>query len=182
MTDARMPERWLSDRRLLRLSDAAYRLHLTGLLWSVANRTDGEIPEEDLPLLTRVDAGRTDELERAQLWQRTADGWRLVDFEATQTSAHELAVLENNRRREREKKARQRARARDTNRDDPEGLSPGTALGQDRQDRPGRDRKTSATLCETCDGEMSADAVAAGWTSHPACDQPAWPPVRQVSA
>ena len=46
MTDARMPERWLSDRRLLRLSDAAYRLHLTGLLWSVANRTDGEVANQ----------------------------------------------------------------------------------------------------------------------------------------
>jgi hypothetical protein len=39
MTDARFPERWLNDRRLLRLSDAAFRLFVISLTWSVSNRT-----------------------------------------------------------------------------------------------------------------------------------------------
>ena len=40
MTDARLPERWLNDRRLQRHSADHYRAFVNALLWSVANRTD----------------------------------------------------------------------------------------------------------------------------------------------
>jgi hypothetical protein len=38
MTDARFPERWLQDRRVLRLSDVGFRLFTLSLAWSVSNR------------------------------------------------------------------------------------------------------------------------------------------------
>ena len=51
MTDARFPERWLNDRRVLRLPDDAFRLFVLSLAWSVANRTDGVLKDDDLPLI-----------------------------------------------------------------------------------------------------------------------------------
>jgi len=53
VTDARFPERWLNDRRVLRLSDPAFRLFVIPLTWSVSNRTDGDLYDDDLRL-TRV--------------------------------------------------------------------------------------------------------------------------------
>jgi hypothetical protein len=51
MTDARFPERWLNDRRVLRLPDDAFRLFVLSLAWSVANQTDGRIYDEDQALV-----------------------------------------------------------------------------------------------------------------------------------
>jgi hypothetical protein len=41
VTDARFPDRWLSDKRIQRLSDGHFRSFITSLVWSVTNRTDG---------------------------------------------------------------------------------------------------------------------------------------------
>jgi hypothetical protein len=68
MTDARFPERWLNDRRLLRLSDAAFRLFVVSLTWSVSNRTDGELDASDLALMPGIDPTAAGELARAGLW------------------------------------------------------------------------------------------------------------------
>lgn len=129
MTDARFPERWLSDRRVLRLSPLAFRLFALGLLWSVSNRTDGRIEAADLPLVPGASDGLVAELVAAGLWAVVPEGWIIPEFGSTQTSRHELEVLENARRREREKKARQRG-SRGTVPGDknsrPEGLSRGT--------------------------------------------------------
>lgn len=54
MTDARFPERWLNDRRVMRLSPDAFRTFVIALTWSVANRTDGVITDDDMPFLPGV--------------------------------------------------------------------------------------------------------------------------------
>jgi hypothetical protein len=160
MTDTRFPERFITDRRIRRLSDPAHRLYVNAMVWSVVNRTDGVIYDDDLPLIPDVDQASADELIKAELWRRDKDRWRIVDFAATQTSKHELEVLENVRRREREKKARQRAAAaaedesRTVPRDVPSGLSPGTAQeGQEGKDRhlEGELAGTSPAACTACD-------------------------------
>lgn len=110
MTDARYPERWLSDRRLLRLGDRDHRAFITTLAWSVSNRTDGLIEHEDLALVPGAHVESAAALVAAGLWATCPQGWRISVFAGTQTSAHELEVLENGRRREREKKARQRGK------------------------------------------------------------------------
>jgi len=139
VTDARFPERWLNDRRISRLSDPAFRLHVTALVWSVGNRTDGVIDDSDLTLIPRVDTARVAELDKAGLWRRERDYWVIVDFDGSQTTSNELAMLDNLRRRERDKKARQRARPKPS--EDVPGDSPGDGpqglhrTGQDRTDQ-----------------------------------------------
>jgi hypothetical protein len=101
MTDARLPERWLNNRRLLRLSDEDFRSFVMALVWSVSNRTDGRVEPEDLALIPTFTVGAPDALVNAGLWTRLDYGWRIDDFLETQTSKHDLEVLENNRRRDR---------------------------------------------------------------------------------
>lgn len=110
MTDARLPERYLMDRRVMRLSDTAFRSFVVSMLWSVSNRTDGEVLPEDFTLIPGFGSANVTTLEAAGLWTRRGPGWLIVDFASTQTSRHDLEVLESARRRDREKKARQRAR------------------------------------------------------------------------
>jgi hypothetical protein len=134
MTDARIPERWLNDRRLLLLSDAAFRLHITGLVWAVSNRTEGVIDEADLPLVPRVDPGLTAELEKVGLWEREGSGWVLVEFDNTQTSRAQLEGLDHRRKQDRERAKRYRDNrktpsdsSRDSSRDDKGQARPGQA-------------------------------------------------------
>lgn len=115
MTDARHPERWLSDRRLLRLSDAHFRSFAMALLWSVSNRTDGVIDPDDLPLIPNFAKDSVKSFIGAGLWeprQGAGRGWQIADFETTQTTSAQLRHLEDKRAKEREKKATQRATAK----------------------------------------------------------------------
>jgi hypothetical protein len=138
MTDARFPERWLQDRRVLRLSDVGFRLFTLSLAWSVSNRTDGVLYDDDLALIMSVDPARSGELEKADLWRREKDHWLIVDFADTQTSRHDLDVRDNARRREREKKARQRGKRPSPDSDVP-GDSPSGRSLRTAQDRKGQD-------------------------------------------
>lgn len=145
MTDARVPEAWLNDRRVQRLSDPAFRLFILALTWSVSNRTDGLIDPDDVRLVPGVEPGYAAELERSGLWERQKDSWLIVDFARTQTSRHQLEVMEDARRKEREKKARQRAsraavplgRPRRTTPGKSPGTSPGTPPGDVARDGTG---------------------------------------------
>lgn len=108
MTDARFPERWLNDRRVLRLPDDAFRLFVMSLAWSVANQTDGRIYDEDLALIPASTTG-SGQLAKSGLWERVADYWLITVFEDTQTTRADLEALARGRRAARDKKRRQRA-------------------------------------------------------------------------
>lgn len=109
VTDVRLPEKWLNDRRLVKLSDPAYRLFVASLLWSVTNRTDGMIETADLPTIPHVDTSHVSELVAGRLWRDISGGWVIADYSATQTARGELERLETIRRGDRERKARERA-------------------------------------------------------------------------
>src|SRR4051812_31497744 len=126
MTDARLPERWLNDRRVIRLTDGAFRTFVTSLVWSVANRTDGVIDPDDLDLVHGASRDKVPELVAAGLYEPAGSVHLIVDFAATQTSRDQLLILENVRRQEREKKARQRARKSEESEHLSPGMSPGT--------------------------------------------------------
>ena len=143
--DARMPERYLVDRRIVRLTDAQRSSYLMATLWSVSNRTDGRIERADLALIPTFDQGSVDALVRAGLWERDAssDAWLIDDYMTTQTSRADFEVLENARRADREKKRRQRAaKAESDSRGASPGHVPGDSTGKDRQ---GKDRQGQAS-------------------------------------
>jgi hypothetical protein len=147
MTDARMPERWLTDRRLTRLDDEHFVSYVYALMWSVSNRTDGLIEPEDLPLIPRFAKGSPKVLVPAGLWTPLDHGWIIADFMVTQTSKSELEVLENMRGREKRKKARQRAAKAaenptgdgDVPGDSPGGRSRGTTQARQGKARQGQE-------------------------------------------
>ena len=112
MTDARYPEAWLNDRRVVRLSDAAHRLFVTTLAWSASNRTDGFLESADLPLIHGVDPSCADELVAAGLWKPVSGGWLICDFAKTQATRAQLEGLDHKRHMDRERQARKRRRDR----------------------------------------------------------------------
>ncbi len=154
MTDARYPDRWLSDRRFQRLSDSHHRAYINALTWSVSNRTDGVIEPDDLDLIPQFDKTAVRAFMAAGLWSLREDhgrGWQITDFAATQTTAAEIRHLEDKRAKERMKKARQRAASKaeveeaaaspDVVPGDFPGEVPADCTGKDRQgkDRQGRE-------------------------------------------
>ena len=109
MTDARYPSRWLSDLRLVLLSDSHHRAFVTSLVLAVENRTDGLLTPEALRVLPGFDPTAPAALAAAGLWTEVASGWLVADFDATQTSAAQLEAADEARRKARDKKRRQRA-------------------------------------------------------------------------
>jgi hypothetical protein len=101
MTDARMPERWLNDRRFRskRLSDAGYRSYMNALVWSVANRTDGVIERGDLEDIPDFNPAVVPELMGDDLWEPlgVGDSWHISDFDTTQTGRDLLESAANYR-------------------------------------------------------------------------------------
>lgn len=151
MTDARIPERWLNDRRFARLGHEPFHLYILAITWSVANRTDGVIESDDLDLIAAWATGKPIELlVNAGLWTEEVEGkrWLITDYSGTQTSSHDLQVLDNARRHEREKKARQRAHQRGDHSlcrpDTCSALSPGTSAGTSPRTALGQDRTGQA--------------------------------------
>src|SRR4051812_26062008 len=174
MTDARLPERWLNDRRVIRLTDGAFRTFVTSLVWSVANRTDGVIDPDDLDLVHGASRDKVPELVAAGLYEPHGSVHLIVDFTATQTSRDQLLRLENVRRQEREKKARQRARKSEESEHLSPGMSPGTpSPGTVPGDRTGQDRQDRQALTGA---PILQEGDAAG--SGAALDDCDWPPVR----
>ncbi|BDI23544.1 hypothetical protein [Herbiconiux sp. L3-i23] len=134
------------DRRLRKLSPVDFRSYVMALIWSVSNRTDGEVEPGDLLLIPQFNPDSPPALVREGLWAEEGKAWRIVDFGRDQSSRHELEVLDNVRRADREKKRRQRAAAKKdaVPGDVPRDMSPGTAQeGQDRTGRTGRDSEAS---------------------------------------
>jgi hypothetical protein len=169
VTDARFPERWLNDRRVLRLPDNAFRLFVLSLAWSVANKTDGYLSDEDLALIPGVNLEAAKALYDAELWWGHMHGAQITEFEETQTTSDDLEVLARGRRAQRDKKRRQRAAKA-------AGAVPGTVPGDVSRDtpRPGQARPGQAPRPEVrskAGPEIASEAAgreAAGRDKNPA--------------
>jgi len=157
MTDARFPERYLSDRRVRRLGPVEAAGWAFATIWSVSNRTDGAIAVDDLPLIPLMAPAIAAKLEASGLWVKAHDGWQIVDFERDQTSRSDLEVLERARKADRDKKARQRAQKKESPGPSP-GHVPGTA--QDRTGQAGQDRPGQAEVLTAVPDEKPVNAVA----------------------
>lgn len=110
MTDARYPDRWLTDRRILRLSDREHRVFTVALTWSVSNRTDGRLDAEDLPLIPGWFADALPGLERSGLFEKAGKGWLITVFADSQTPKAQLDGLDLKRRQDRARQAAKRVR------------------------------------------------------------------------
>lgn len=110
MADARIPERYLVDRAVIRLSDTERSSYFMATLWCVSNRTDGALERSDLQLIPTFQESVVPKLVESGLWVTTGkDSWVIADYVRTQTTRAEFEVLDNIRRADREKKKRQRA-------------------------------------------------------------------------
>lgn len=144
MTDTRLPESYLMDRRLARLTPEEFRGYISALMWTVANRTNGRIEPDDLALIPWFTGAAITRYELLGLWaEQGTDGWVIIDWEANQTSRNDLEVLDRARQAERDKKRRQRAEKRIKDAQSP-GLSrgrvPGTAEDSDSDSDSDSDR------------------------------------------
>lgn len=76
--DDRMP--W--SRKIQPLSDAAFRLYVTGIAWCAAELTDGFISDDNVALLPlrRNRKAAAGELVERKLWTRTEGGYMVHDF------------------------------------------------------------------------------------------------------
>ena len=165
MTDARYPERWLSDRRILRLSDTDHRTFVTALVWSVSNRTDGVIEHDDLLLMVSATQGSAAALVAAGLWAEEENRWTITDFDSTQTSAHQLQALDNVRRYDRDRKANQR-RPKSGPEVDPPPLD--HLVREDvRTENIGQDRPGEEVLGEPTSNEKEVPDAAATFRRRP---------------
>lgn len=180
MTDARFPERWMYDRRLRRLSADSFRLFMMAMAWSVSQRTDGVIDNDDLHQVPYIDPALINDLEANGLWRRDGDRWIIEDFSATQTNRRELERLEAIRRADRERKSRQRTQASssDVPPDNPRDVHVDTPRQGQAKARPGEEDLPPAEnpdVGEAPDdttpwGWPAEDGMGSGWEDVP-CDQ-----------
>jgi hypothetical protein len=113
MTDTRLPERWLNDRRIQRLSSDTFVAFCNTLMWSNSNRTDGVIKDCELELIPRCKGVHAGELVEAGLLKRRRDSWLVIDFASTQRSRYQLENDDAYREREAERLRQWRAAQRD---------------------------------------------------------------------
>ena len=100
------------DRRIQRLNAEHYRAFSMALMYSVSNRTDGQLTADDLDAVPHFKAESIDALIAADLWEVFEDGWIISDYLTTQTSRAQLESAENARVKDAERKARERATKR----------------------------------------------------------------------
>ncbi|MGN7968163.1 hypothetical protein [Microbacterium sp. 22296] len=168
MADARIPERYLVDRRIMRLTDAERSSLFLATLWSVSNRTDGRIERGDLAIIPMFRQEAVHTLVVHGLWVEDGpDAWSIADYERDQTTRDEFERLENARRKDREKKARQRAQQRVPG-DAPGGQSPGTAQDRQGKARQGQEGKDIAGGVDEETGEVI------GWVTRKPGEPEEW--------
>jgi hypothetical protein len=79
---ARFDERYPGNRKIRRLSDAAFRLDVSAICWSNEHLTNGKIPDDDLDAIGDVKRAKSaaNELVRKGRWEQLDDGYQIHDF------------------------------------------------------------------------------------------------------
>ena len=113
MTDARLRGEWLNTMRFDALSDTAWRVFTSGLMWSAENGTNGLVPNRYLRMLhpngEQPEAFR--EIAAAALGVQEATGFVFLDWDGALGQSTALQVetyKENGRNRARKYRERQR--------------------------------------------------------------------------
>lgn len=115
MSDARLRSEWLGQMRFDDLSDTAWRIFTSALMWSVGNGTDGVIPKRYLRYLhpEGVKPEANVEIVQAGLWTEQGDAFVLIDWAGAlgQSTAEQIEKYRDDAR-ERQRRRRERARER----------------------------------------------------------------------
>lgn len=111
MVSANIPEQWLSNVSILRLSYRARDHHTMLLMWSVANRTDGAIPRDIDIFQPTITAEGIEELVKAGFLLDRGEDFLLTKYEESQSSSAQIdaGVLAARRNSDKLRKRRQRA-------------------------------------------------------------------------
>lgn len=115
MTDARLRGEWLHALKFNELSGDAWRVFTSALMWSAESGTDGRVPMRYVRLL-HPDGDKPDaaaELVTAGIWNRTADGYQLVDWDGAlgqSTAAQVETYKAHARKRSRDFRERERVK------------------------------------------------------------------------
>ena len=78
MTWVKIDDLFPDHPKIVALTDAAFRTHVTGLCYAARYLTDGHIPTGSLRTIGPRKAAT--ELEAAGLWTKTDHGWQIRDF------------------------------------------------------------------------------------------------------
>lgn len=113
MTWVRFEDRFPWHRKVRPLSDAAFRLHVSGICWSTEHLTDGFVPAEDLGIVSdvRTPTRYLQELVFRGLWLEVEGGWEINDYLAYNQSAQQVRASRE-AAAERQRRAREAATAR----------------------------------------------------------------------
>ncbi|WP_460802485.1 hypothetical protein [Microbacterium sp. GXF6406] len=113
MTDARLPSRWMADRRFARLAPEHFVSYTWALMYAVESGTDGRLEQGDLEVILRYRGDSTEVLIAAGLFGRDDDGaLQILDYPSTQSTAAEVKAADDRRVKERLRKREQRGRRR----------------------------------------------------------------------
>lgn len=109
MTWVRLDDRFTDHPKVAGVSDAAFRLHVSGLCWSARNLTDGNIARAIIGRLGVPNpAKKAAQLVDAGLWEATGDGWLIHDYLEFNPSKAKVEA-DRAKARERVNKARNKA-------------------------------------------------------------------------
>jgi hypothetical protein len=108
----RFDDRFPTHRKIRRLSDAAFRMHVSAIHWCSEHLTDGHVPAGELDLVSDVKSPLrvVPELERAGLWKPSSSGWEIHDFLEYQPSAEKVRA-ERDAKKERQERWKEKQRA-----------------------------------------------------------------------
>jgi hypothetical protein len=77
----RFDDRFPTHRKVRRLSDAAFRLHVSAIHWCAEHLTDGHVPADELDLVSDVTDPKSAVAElEPKLWEPLDDGWLIHDY------------------------------------------------------------------------------------------------------
>jgi hypothetical protein len=104
---ARFDERFPWHRKVRRIPDAAFRLHVSAVCWCSEHLTDGFVPAGDLLLVSDVKrpGSAVGALVSAGMWELADDGWQIHDYLDYNPSK---AEVEEKREKDAERKRRGR--------------------------------------------------------------------------
>lgn len=107
MTWTKLSDDFGEDCARVQLSDAAFRTHVEGLLWTMRRGTGGRLNRRDIDRLAETEApmAAVKELLDVGFWQQAEDGFLIVHAMSEQIEPH---VIEHRRKVDRERQQRKR--------------------------------------------------------------------------